>query len=264
MVFKGKTTCPSYTTILLPNDTLVDLTHVAQANLRIKLVRPQIICRVGINGIKIIEDAQMLARIEDTYANVWRTTLESIRNNPMNENPIMNVVQQREWNINEKSRNIITSLLDIQNDVFHFQRDKLSRWYDIQHHNMNEIFIQGLTEVPHFKKLKNNYNCNLNRDKYIKLEYITGIKYYTPRSLTVSPPSILPIHASVVHNRADSRVGKKTEILADELLPSVCKPMNIIIRPDVPFNWNDKLLNTSDNLSDWLSRHGANFINVQA
>jgi hypothetical protein len=56
---------------------------------------------------------------------------------------------------------------------------------------MNEIFIQGLREVPHFRELKIDYNCNLNKDKYIKLRYITGIIYDTPRSSAASQPSTL-------------------------------------------------------------------------
>jgi hypothetical protein len=55
MVYNGQTSGPSYTTTLLPDDTLINLTEVAHANLRVKFVRPQCYKRVGIDNQLIVE-----------------------------------------------------------------------------------------------------------------------------------------------------------------------------------------------------------------
>jgi hypothetical protein len=66
-----------------------------------------------------------------------------------------------------------------------------------------------------------------------------------------------------MHNRAGSKVGKKTEILDDHSLPTVCKLRNIIIRPDIPFNWNNSPFNVNNHLLNWLGHQGANYLNIQ-
>jgi hypothetical protein len=234
MFFNGNTYGPAYTPTLLPNDTLINLTKVAQANLRVKLVRPQICQRTGINKQLIQETEEQAARTKTVYNDVWMGVANSMRANPHDAGPIFNAKQQREWDKNEKLLQIITSLIDIPDQILNYERDLFARWYDIPYHNMAEPFICELRETPRFRELKFYYHCNLNRDEYVKLGYITEKKYNTSRTpLQQSTPII---HTTRMHNRAEGRVGRKMYILTDDEFPAVCKPFNVIVRPDAGCN----------------------------
>jgi hypothetical protein len=125
MVYNGQTSGPCYTTTLLPDDTLVNLTKVAQANLRVKLVRPQCYKRVGIDNHLIVETAEQAGRTNEIYTAYWN------RVNPDDDGPIMTENDQRRWNINQKSLHIITSLGDLPKEVLSYKKDYFARWYDI-------------------------------------------------------------------------------------------------------------------------------------
>jgi hypothetical protein len=244
MVFNGNTYGPTYTTTLLPNDTLINLTKVAQVNLRVKLVRPQICQRTGINKQLIKETEEQAARTKTVYNDVWMSAVNSMRANPHDAGLIFDAMKQREWDKNEKLLKVITSLIDIPDQVLNYERDLFGRWYDIQYNNMAEPFRRELREVPRFRELKDYYNCNLNRDEYVKLGYITEIKYNTPRTPL---PQLTPIiHTTRMHNRAGGRVGRKMNILTDDGLPAVCRPFNVIARLDAGCNWNAQPFNTHD------------------
>jgi hypothetical protein len=121
MVFNGNTTGASYATTLLLNNTLIKLTGLTQANLRVKLVRPQIRRRVGINKIIIVENEVKTEQNKLRYDQVWTT----VANSP--QGPIMTDVQQLQWNENERSRDIIINLMNIPNDVLNYTRDLFAR-----------------------------------------------------------------------------------------------------------------------------------------
>jgi hypothetical protein len=196
MVFNGRTTGPAYTTTLLPNDTLIKLTNIAQTRLGIKLVRPQILRRVGINGLRIVESEETYARFRTTYDHTWSQIIQHLGNGAVDEMPIMTVTEQRQWNKTEKEKKIITSLINIEDDVFHYERDLFARWYDLNHFNVSEVFRSGLSLLPHFREVRIYYNCQLNREEYIKAGYITGLIYNSPHSS--SSPSPLFIGMSYV------------------------------------------------------------------
>jgi hypothetical protein len=185
-------------------------------------------------------------------------------NPPSTGIPIMTIAEQRVWNNNQKESKIITSLIDIDNDVFHYERDLFARWYDLNHFNVNEILRGEVKLLPHFKEVKIYYNCNLNREEYIKAGYITGLIYNTPHNSTYSSSSSSPpIHRNVGRDVIPSKVGRKTVIVGDDELPVVCKPGGEIVRPDRTFNWNDRPFDAEENLLQWLAGMGTCYPEVQ-
>jgi hypothetical protein len=262
MVFNGNTSGPAYTATLLPGDTLINLIKTAQASLRVKLVRPQVRQHVGINKQLIGENEEQAARTKAVYNGVWMSVVNSMRKHQLDADPIFNAMQQREWDRNEKLLQVVTNLVDIPDRVLNYERDLFARLYDIESHSMSEPFMRELREVPRFKELKFYYNCNLNRDEYVKLGHITEIKYNTPR--TSLPQSTPIIHTARMHNRVGGRVDNKTNILTKDELPTVCRPFNVIVRPDAGYNWNAPPFNAHDNLHAWLGRHRDDYLNIQS
>jgi hypothetical protein len=226
MVFNGRTTGPSYTTTLLPDDTLIKLTGIAQSSLGVKLVRSQTLRRVGIDGIKLVESGDIIPRNQATYNRVWSEIFEYMRNNPADKEPIMTITEQRAWYNREKERDIITSLSNIPDDVFHYKRDLFARWYDVQYFNVDERFREGLSYVPRFREVKIYYNCDLNREEYIKAGHITGLTYNSPPpSPSVHPFDVLRMDtgssAARAHNCITTSFGRSNRLILIAVEPAM-------------------------------------------
>jgi hypothetical protein len=168
-----------------------------------------------------------------------------VDNDPMAVNPRM-----------VKINNAITSLCAMPKEVLNYKRNLLARWYDIYYHSMLNVFLNDVSDIPHFREIKIYYNCNLNREEYIQAGYLVGVKFDQPRKLPRA------IHTAPLHSRAGSKVGRKTAILADDRLPDVCKIGNDVIRPDRLFDWNGEAINGHDNAMRWLGQHN-DYTNIQ-
>jgi hypothetical protein len=96
MVFTGNTSGPAYTTTLLPSDTFINVTKIAQALLRVKLVRPQIRQSFGIFHELRKETEDQAIQTKTIYDQVWRNIVDSIRANPLDTGNRFNANQQHE------------------------------------------------------------------------------------------------------------------------------------------------------------------------
>jgi hypothetical protein len=98
MIFHGEASGLSDTAILLPNDTLIDLTKIAQASLRVKLVRPRMPERIGIYQQRVAITVEEVAAMNAQYDFVWRGVVGDINRRGSDDDPIFNKLQQQlEW-----------------------------------------------------------------------------------------------------------------------------------------------------------------------